>query len=80
MKGALAIRADAASSALRSKRGRNSLGKPNPPPCLRRACHRGRRGRRSARNARDGAAISGKTTVTFRAIEGPAEIVLTDTL
>ncbi len=31
-------------------------------------------------NARDGAAISGKSTIVFKALEGPAEIVLTDTL
>jgi redox-sensitive bicupin YhaK (pirin superfamily) len=30
-------------------------------------------------NARDGVAVTGVETVTFRAIEGPAEIVLTDT-
>lgn len=31
-------------------------------------------------NARDGLAFTGGTKVTFKAIEGPAEIVLTDTL
>jgi hypothetical protein len=31
-------------------------------------------------NARDGIAFTGGSKVVFKAIEGPAEIVLTDTL
>ena len=30
--------------------------------------------------ARDGVAVTGSTRIVFRAVEGPAEIVLTDTL
>ena len=31
-------------------------------------------------NARDGVAVTGSSRIVFRAVEGPAEIVLTDTL
>ena len=31
-------------------------------------------------NARDGIAVTGVSRIVFRAVEGPAEIVLTDTL
>jgi len=34
----------------------------------------------SRANARDGVAVTGASRIVFRAIEGPAEIVLTDTL